>query len=185
MRIRVALLAPLALVLTACAEGPTSLDAAPGPATGPSLARDATSTDASDVARPMSGRCETTLDPAVPLAPGVIRQVDRGTCQLSHLGRSDLVSDKVIQLMTGTQTTAATFTAADGDVLRATGQGTNALTGPGRARFTATLTFVGGTGRFAGATGTVAVVGETDLVARRATLTLDGQIAYDAAASAQ
>lgn len=176
--------AALALALAACGDDPVPV-AAGTPSGAESSARASVDpAQASDAERPLSGPCETTLDPAIPVAPGVIRQVDRGTCTLSHLGRADFLSDKTIQLMAGTQTTVATFTAANGDVLRATGAGTNALVGPGRGRFTATLTFVGGTGRFAGATGTATAEGETDLVARRASLTIEGWVRYDAAAKA-
>ena len=130
--------------------------------------------------RPLAGDCETVLAPPQFVAPGVIRQVDTGTCQLAHLGYAAFYSDKLVQIASGTQTTQATFTAADGDVLRAVGAGTNAPSGPGRVRFTAFLTFVGGTGRFASATGNAQVEGESDLVGRRATLTLEGWVAYDA-----
>ena len=106
--------------------------------------------------------------------------MDTGTCQLGHLGSAVFYSDKLVQFASGTQTTQATFTAANGDVLRAVGTGTNQPSGPGRVRFTASLTFVGGTGRFASATGNVQARGESDVVGRRATLTLERSIAYDA-----
>lgn len=131
-------------------------------------------------ARPLTGRCETVLEPTRFIRPGVIGQVDTGVCQLAHLGRAEFYSAKVIDLATGTQTTEATFTAANGDVLRAAGAGTNSPAGPGRARFTATLTFTGGTGRFARASGEARVTGEADLVARTSTLTLEGAVAYAA-----
>jgi len=180
MRARPHIVASLLPVLVACGDGPTPV-AAPERSVTAARAHIEVA-EAADAERPLSGRCETTLDPAIPLGPGVIRQVDRGTCTLSHLGRADFLSDKTIQLMAGTQTTLATFTAANGDVLQATGAGTNTLSGPSRARFTATLTFVGGTGRFAGATGSATAEGETDLVARRASLTIEGWVRYDAAA---
>ena len=175
----------LLLALAACGDGPTPVVVvAPERAVATTAGAQVESSQAADAERPFSGRCETTLDPAIPLGPGVIRQVDRGTCTLAHLGRADFLSDKTIQLMAGTQTTIATFTAANGDVLRATGAGTFRLVGPGRGRFTATLTFVGGTGRFAGATGSAAAEGETDLVARTASLNIEGWVRYDAAARA-
>ncbi len=133
------------------------------------------------VPRPLAGRCETVLAPTEVLRPGIVRQVDTGSCQLSHLGRAEFTSDKVIRLAAGTQTTEATFTAANGDVLRAVGAGTSAPSGAGRVSFTATLTFVGGTGRFAQATGQVRTEGTANLVARTASLEIvGGWIAYDA-----
>lgn len=133
------------------------------------------------VQRPMTGRCETVLAPTQVLGPGVIRQLDTGTCQLSHLGRAAFSSDKVIRITAGTQTAEATFTAANGDILRAVGAGTSAPSGPGLVSFAATLTFVGGTGRFAQATGQVRTQGTSSLVTRTAALEIvDGWIAYDA-----
>lgn len=130
--------------------------------------------------RPLAGECETVLAPTEFIRRGVIRQVDTGVCHLSHLGRTTFNSDKVIDLAAGTQTTRATFTAANGDVLRATGSGTNTITGPGRAAYTATLVLAGGSGRFANATGEARVNGEADLVARTSALILQGEIAYAA-----
>jgi len=173
------LLSLTALALAAC----SSPDAHPDPLSPSTLnlsKGDVGAGGQAQAERPLTGRCETVLAPTQVLAPGVIRQVDSGTCRLSHLGRAEFFSDKVIQVVAGTQTTQATFTAANGDVLRATGSGTNVPSGPGHVRFTATLTFVGGTGRFAHATGQAFVEGESDLVARTATLTLEGRLAYDA-----
>ena len=165
------------LALTGCAPDGLTPTA---PGGEPVLARAGAGESHALRPRPLTGNCETVLAPTELLRPGVIRQVDTGSCQLSHLGRTAFYSDKVIQLFTGTQTTQATFTAANGDVLRAVGSGTNAPSGPGRARFTATLTFVGGTGRFAGATGEARVEGESTLATRTASLTLEGWVAYDA-----
>lgn len=167
---------PAAPVLVLLALAACSGDEATGtPETRPALAR----SGAAPV-RPLAGECETVLAPAGFIRPGVVRQVDTGVCHLSHLGRTTLYSVKVIDLVAGTQTTEATFTAANGDVLRATGSGTNTITGPGRAAYTATLVFAGGSGRFANATGEARVNGEADLVARTSALTLEGEIAYAA-----
>ena len=53
--------------------------------------------------------CATVLAPTVPISPGVVRQLDVGTCKLSRLGTVDFVSDKVLQLALGTQTIQATL----------------------------------------------------------------------------
>lgn len=166
-----------ALVLTGCADG--SLTSA-GPETSAQEHEDHVLK--ASIERSLSGRCETAfrLHPTQP-APPVVRQIDEGTCQLTHLGRSSFYSVKDINFATGTQvTTEATFTAANGDLLRAAGSGTSAPSGPGQVSFTATLAFVGGTGRFENATGEAHVVGQADLVSRTASLEIiDGRIVYD------
>ena len=70
---------------------------------------------------PFSARCELAIQPPTPVGPGLLHQLDTGECQVSHLGRTAFVSDKVINVVAGTQTIQATFTAANGDVLRASG----------------------------------------------------------------
>jgi hypothetical protein len=129
--------------------------------------------------RALSGRCEATFAPPQPVSPGVIRQVDTGYCQITHLGRVAFSSTKEINVVAGTQTTVATFTKRNGDELRSVGSGTSAPSGPGRVRFAARSEFTGGTGRFEGATGRTQVTGEANLVDQTSALTLEGWIAYD------
>ncbi len=135
---------------------------------------------ASAVPRPMSGTCETTfVPPPLPLPP-TFRQVDEGTCQLAHLGRATLYSDKTITFATGTQVThALRLTAANGDELHATGEGRNAPAGPGQVAFTATMTITGGTGRFADATGELRIAGTATLATRSSAFRIvEGWIDY-------
>ena len=130
--------------------------------------------------RPMSGTCETTFGaPPFPLPPS-IRQVDEGECQLTHLGRATLYSDKTITFATGTQVThALRLTAANGDEVHATGTGRNAPAGPGQVGFTATMTIAGGTGRFADATGELRIEGIATLATRSSTLRIvEGWVRY-------
>jgi hypothetical protein len=127
---------------------------------------------------PIRGTCETEIQPAEPVGPGVIRQLDVGTCRISHLGMSTLVSDKLINLVEGTQTADANFTAANGDMLYATGSGTNSMTAPGQVAFRVELTFTGGTGRFSNATGMVVSEGVANLAKAEAHLTIAGTIRY-------
>ncbi|CAA9312915.1 MAG: hypothetical protein AVDCRST_MAG68-1356 [uncultured Gemmatimonadetes bacterium] len=132
-------------------------------------------------ARPVSGECETTFTPPPFPPPPSFTQVDTGTCQLAHLGRVDLRSEQTINFAAGTQSGERTLTAANGDILRAVHTGTSRLAGPGQVRFAATLRFVGGTGRFAGATGTARAEGTAHLGSRTATMRIvDGWIAYAA-----
>ncbi|CAN5266375.1 hypothetical protein BH23GEM2_BH23GEM2_22560 [soil metagenome] len=127
---------------------------------------------------PFRGSCDLDIQPAEPLGPGVIRQVDVGRCQLAHLGRSILISDKVINLMAGTQTTDVAITAANGDILYGSGSGTNSVIAPGRVAFRVELTFTGGTGRFAGASGEAISEGEADLASGSSKLTMTGWLMY-------
>jgi hypothetical protein len=160
----------LAVFLSGCDTGsPLSLDPVTETLFGPHAAHQAV---------PLRGACELAIQPPEFIGPGVIRQLDVGHCQLTHLGRTRLVSDKVINFTTGTQTTEVTLTAANGDLLHASGAGTNQMIAPGRVAFRVELDFTGGTGRFAGASGEAVSEGEADVVNAVARLTMSGSITY-------
>jgi hypothetical protein len=128
----------------------------------------------------VSGSCETTpVAPPVVVFP-ILRQEDTGICQLSHLGRTVLHAFRVVNLANGTQVAQITYTAANGDVLRTTAVGTSSPPGPTSFLFTGTTTIVGGTGRFANATGALQAEGEVNLITATALISYDGWIAYDA-----
>jgi hypothetical protein len=129
-------------------------------------------------ARPIRGTCELAIQPAEPVSPGVIRQLDVGTCQISHLGRSMMVSDKIINLGAGTQSADVALTAANGDVLHASGNGTNTMVAPGKFAFRVELTITGGTGRFSDASGMIVSEGVAELATARAQVTMTGTIRY-------
>jgi len=164
--------------LAGCADGPQSAPTAPGtPQTSGSAAVDRAAST-----RPIQGRCESVLEPFPEPLPLRLPQRVTGTCQLAHLGRVTYdfvhVIDFTASPITFT-TTTLTFTAANGDVLRAPGVG---FAFPNAAGFAiaGTYTFAGGTGRFTNATGYVNFVGQAAVPAFTATLSLDGEIAYDA-----
>ena len=168
-------------VATAACSGPS----APTPLTGSASASGEAPVVAkvtggqSTSTRPMSGSCTTTF--GAPLSPPpIIRQVDTGDCQFSHLGRTAIYLLQDIDVVNGTQVSVElTFTAADGDVLRASNVGTNARTGPTSSSFTSTLTVTGGTGRFTNATGQWHLAGTVDVSASTATFSVvDGWITY-------
>lgn len=127
---------------------------------------------------PFSVRCEMQIQPPTPVGPGLLHQVDTGTCHGTHIGRAQITSDKIIDVVNGTQTLDITFVAANGDELRGTGAGTNSPVGPGLVAFTATLTFTGGTGRFADASGQATITGQADLAAGRSHMTTIGAIEF-------
>jgi len=152
------------------------------PLTAPDSPRFASRPDAAVVAaaRPVHGQCAVTFT-VVPSAPPVVRQIDTGTCLLSHLGASTTTGAQTINFATLTQNTERTFTAANGDVLRATAVGTSKPGAePGTIDFDAMLTVIGGTGRFANATGQVHDWGTANVVTREVSFALDGWLAYDA-----
>lgn len=133
-----------------------------------------------DRSRPIQGRCQSTFSaPPVPPTP-VFQQTDIGVCQISHLGKTRVVSVLTINFLAGTQTGQRIFTAANGDRLYASNVGTSALIGPARIGFSATLTFTGGTGRFENASGQATATGEANLATRTTSSSFIGSIAYDA-----
>lgn len=146
------LLSPAALALTALTACDTD---APSPL-APSSAAVAARSGAALVERPWTGRCEFQ---AQRLSATSIRVT--GTCQLAHLGRATYVNLQT--LVPGPVTTfanATTYTAANGDLLQTTAEGTVTPTDGGtRLIIAAAETPVGGTGRFASAGGQAALTG--------------------------
>ncbi|MEP6494251.1 MAG: hypothetical protein ABJF01_16330 [bacterium] len=151
--------------------------------TAPRLAPDAPAAESPGAlglrARPISGHCElTTLSTTPAPAPPVFRQVAAGTCTLSHLGRSTVDFIQLVNLGANTQQSETlTYTAANGDVLEASGVGTSTPTATG-VNFSSTITFIGGTGRFVNATGQAHVEGAANLVAGTSRYTLHGSISH-------
>lgn len=134
----------------------------------------------SPVSRPFAGTCELTFTPPPFPPPPVFQSTDVGSCQLSELGRTAFFGVQQINFAAGTQSGQRTFTAANGDVLRAVHVGTSTPIGPGLISFQATLTFVGGTGRFASATGQARGWGVANLATRTSVATFEGSLSYDA-----
>ena len=163
----------LALTLAGCGQAPSAI------ADAPSLARSA---EHGTTRRPISGSCELTFSPAPPSVPapppGILRQVDVGTCQISHLGRSDYRGLLDIDFAAGTQTGSRTFTAANGDQLHSTVVGTSAPSGPTTRSISATFTFTGGTGRFAGARGEAKASATANLATSSTSVVFEGWIEY-------
>ena len=131
--------------------------------------------------RPISGQCQSNIVSVVFLSPTSAREVVTGPCRLAHLGRTTLYLRQVIDFSTGRAVSEeVTFTAANGDVLRATSVTVGTPTGPTTVSLAGTFVFVGGTGRFAHASGSANFVGSADFATHQATLTMRGRIAYDA-----
>jgi hypothetical protein len=128
--------------------------------------------------RPMSGSCDTTF--SIPNT-GVISIT--GTCLLTHLGLARYTATQTaLPNADGTLhlTITGFYTAANGDILRSTLDGTGRFTATGVA-YSTTETFTGGTGRFANASGSDAdegVAAFTGATTGTSSFVTSGQIAY-------
>ncbi|MFN2325081.1 MAG: hypothetical protein ABR551_04280 [Gemmatimonadales bacterium] len=139
--------------------------------------------DATPVSRPAGGRCQTTfefLPPADGQAPNVQLIRIALDCNLRHLGRTSGIAVQTITF-TGPTTmlvsNTAVYTAANGDELHATFSGTGTLTYPS-VTFEGTETYVGGTGRFEGATGSAALSGSASLASLTGFYQTTGSVTY-------
>jgi hypothetical protein len=101
-----------------------------------------------------------------PLAPPFVAVNIEGSGKASHLGKFTVDIPHVVNRTNSTAIGTYEFTAANGDTLSAsfTGQGTPSAT-PGVLAIVETATITGGTGRFAGATGSFTVKRLFDTVA--------------------
>lgn len=132
----------------------------------------ASSSASGPVTRPAGGRCATSIS-FVPARAGYAASLYiTGHCQLKHLGRTSIV---ILQdfAFDGSIVNSTTHTAANGDVLNSTW-----YSAPGESTFDGTNavfagieTYVGGTGRFAHASGASRVDGTAYLNAANGTFT--------------
>ena len=142
---------PIILAVSVLAAGCT--DQAPGSPTSPGSAVLAPAQLRNATQLPLRGSF-TAADQGVVVPPSVLVQ-GTGDGNATHLGRFTMTYAAIADLATPTATGTFTFTAANGDQLLVTFVGDAAnTTEPGIVSFTETLTIVGGTGRFVGATGT-------------------------------
>jgi hypothetical protein len=128
--------------------------------------------------RPLKGTCTLTFTPPPFPLPAIHHQIDTGTCQLTLLGLTDFYGEQDINFATGTQSGWRTLTAANGDELYFTHAGKSTPAGPGLVAFVAQMTIVGGTGRFAGATGSGQGTGLANLATRSSSVTIDAVVSY-------
>jgi hypothetical protein len=109
-----------------------------------------------------------------PGSPIVQRHLEGGGTA-SHLGRFTTVGNITLNLVTASGTGTVTYTAANGDMLSGTAVG-QAVVAAGTATVTETVTITGGTGRFAGATGTFTVVRRIVQATGISTGTIEGMV---------
>ena len=163
----------IAVAVTACADTVPTTIADPLPGVSSANAH------ASVAELKVFGDCETVFAPPPFPLPPAIRQIDTGTCRIAHLGRSAFYAEEDISFATGSSTSAdVRFTAANGDVLRATSVGVFVPNAPG-VRISGVLTFAGGTGRFANATGEARIEGQVDFSTNTTRFSfVDGWLTY-------
>jgi hypothetical protein len=133
--------------------------------------------------RPFGGRCDTDITISPPVAgdaPNVLRLHIEYVCQLAHLGRTTAIAEQIVTF-TGAATAIASnttvYTAANGDQLFVSWTGTATSSGPDNT-FSGPETITGGTGRFAGATGSIWVSGTASFATMTGQFTSVGTISY-------
>ena len=176
---RIAIVAGTLLALGACSELP------PTAPTAPALANTSASTTAvaASPIRPFGGRCDTFITILQPLAgdpPNLLRLHIEYLCQLQHLGRTTAIAEQIVTF-TGPTTAIAsnttTYTAANGDQLFASWTGTSVNDGP-LVTFSGPELYTGGTGRFAGVSGSSSISGSASFVTNIGQFTSAGTVSY-------
>jgi hypothetical protein len=113
------------------------------------------------------------------LAPPFVMADVEATGNATHLGLFTLDIPHVVNRADRTAAGTYEFTAANGDTLTADFTGVAVLIAPGILYIEETATITGGTGRFAGATGSFTSERLYDTVAGTTTGSFDGTISYD------
>jgi probable HAF family extracellular repeat protein len=109
------------------------------------------------VARPWKGKCKIDEEQV-----SATEMRMSGTCTLSHMGRTRYETLHTLVAGSATEfTSATTYTAANGDLLRTVGAGSSTARDGTRRDLEAVETVVGGTGRFTRASGTATLSGTT------------------------
>lgn len=132
---------------------------------------------------PFKGRLEGSFTFVPDPPPSTFASVEFGplTGNATHLGRFTLRGPHRVNLATTPVTAIGTFefTAANGDTLTAsfTGVGTPTAT-PGLFSIVETAAITGGTGRFAGATGSFTVERVVDLTTSKTTGSFEGTLVW-------
>ena len=172
-----------ALALSACADSPIVEPEAGAPA---ARSMSGTSNRAAAPSRPAGGTCTLASRPAVlpPLAGQPANVVWRRTewvCQLQHLGHTTATATETGTAMAGgsSVTGTAVFTAANGDQLVTTFSGLATFPDQnGIVTFNGTDTATGGTGRFAGASGSLTRATRVNVFLGTGQFVLEGTLSY-------
>ena len=130
------------------------------------------------VARPWKGTCDVAASFTSATTLTIV-----GTSQLAHLGRTTVAATQTIEVLTSglvAYTNTASYTAANGDELQTSNVGIATPSASGLA-LAGTETAIGGTGRFANASGTAALSGAVVFTSPSTTIgfySLDGTLNY-------
>jgi len=132
--------------------------------------------------RPYGGRCDTTITQVSPVDLEIA-----GACHLLHLGLTTAsTAQQVIptgppvgSLLDVAIFNTTTYVAANGDTLESAFSGSGVVNlATGEATFHGTEIFLGGSGRFATATGSAFTEGAASLVTSTGSFTVQGTISY-------
>ena len=127
---------------------------------------------------PFNGSFEGVVTSRTPLTPPLVSLVTEGTGNATHLGRFTVEIAHVVNTVARTVMGSYEFTAANGDTLIAdvTGQFGPTAENPRVLLSVETATITGGTGRFAGATGSFTVERLLNLDTFLTTVSFEGTI---------
>jgi hypothetical protein len=165
-----------AFVIAAFAAGCTA-DSATSPTPADLSSVRQTQPAAADV--PFKGSCVTTST-ADPIGPGKLHILVYGQCDFTHLGKTQFFADQIANVAGGTLTGSNVFTAANGDQLYSVNSGPLGPPVRGVLVVGGDVTFTGGTGRFAHASGRGQFAGTVNVAAQTGANTWEGTIHYDA-----
>jgi hypothetical protein len=104
-----------------------------------------------------------------------VRHLD-GTGNATHLGQFTLSADFTVTMSTGNATGTATWTAANGDQIRASVVGHGDIVAFPTVTIAETHTITGGTGRFANASGIITIERSANILTGASTGSLSGTI---------
>ena len=128
---------------------------------------------------PFKGSLEGDVT-VTPLTPPFVAVDVEATGEATHLGNFTLDIPHVVNRATRTAVGSYEFTAANGDTLTADFTGKSSPTEtPGVLYIVETATITGGTGRFAGATGSFTCERLFDMVTGTTIGSFEGNISYD------
>jgi hypothetical protein len=181
-----ALLTGVAVVVAALFVGcsqpisPTSpsITSPGGNATSTGIPREVAARGLSREEVPFKGSLEGVVTRRTPLPPPLVSLLTEGTGNATHLGLFTVEIAHVVNTVARTVTGSYEFTAANGDTLIAdvTGQFGPTLENPRVLLSVEAATITGGTGRFAGATGSVTVERLLNLDTFLTTVSFEGTI---------
>ena len=127
-------------------------------------------------ALPFKGRLQSTERVvSMPDDNTAVRHLD-GTGNATHLGQFTLSADFTVIMSTGNATGTATWTAANGDQLRAIVAGHGDIVEFPTVTITETHTITGGTGRFANASGSLTIERSANILTGVSAGSLSGTI---------